>query len=81
MLNSPMKFGDKIVSEEVIEAGLAEMRRTPTFDNMDVASALGRAGFEPHDLWLRQDVANRLLQKARKAGLIEFKKKQWHVVP
>ena len=77
MLNAPITIGAKTLSSNVIDAGLKAM--TGTFGNMDVAAAFGRAGFEPNDLWIRQEAANRLLQKARKAGLVKFSKKVWTV--
>jgi hypothetical protein len=57
----------KTCGKDAIRAGLAVMNGT--FDNMTVASAIGRAGFEPDDLWVRQEIANRLLQKVRRSNL------------
>ena len=39
------------------------------FTNMQIAGVIGRAGFEPNDFWLGQEVTNRLMQRVRRAGL------------
>lgn len=39
------------------------------FTNIQVAGVIGRAGFEANDFWLGQEIANRLLQRVRRAGL------------
>ena len=75
MLLSPITIGKETLSGTLAKAGLDAM--VGTFTNMDIASVFGRAGFAPNDLWTRQEAANRLLQKAREAGLVEYNKKQW----
>jgi hypothetical protein len=78
MLNAPMTVEGKIVSSQVIDAGIGAMRGD--FTNMDVAAAMGRAGFEPNDLWIRQEVANRLMQRARKQGYAVYTRRTWRVL-
>jgi hypothetical protein len=77
MLDSAINYKGKIATEEQVRSALRHM--TGVFTNLEIASALGRAGYEPNDLWARQEVANRLLQKARKAGLVDFDNKVWRV--
>lgn len=78
-LVSTMSHKGQTASEAVVIAGLQAMRGA--FTNMDVAAAMGRAGFVPHDLWTRQELANRLLQRARKRDLITYDNKFWHATP
>ncbi len=64
---SAITVDGKTVGPDVIRSAVESMGET--FTNMQVAGAIGRAGFEPDDLWLRQEIANRLLQRVRAAGL------------
>jgi hypothetical protein len=71
MLNSPIRISDRaIVTTEMVEAGLSRM--TGKFTNMQIAGAFIRAGFVSDNSWDSQEAANRLLQKARKSGLIRY---------
>lgn len=64
---SAITVDGKTCSKEAIEAAIEGMG--DTFDNMQIAGIIGRSGFEPNDLWIGQEVANRLLQRIRRAGL------------
>ncbi len=77
-LLSSITIGGKVMVSSVVLAGLEAMQGE--FTNMDVAAAFGRAGFAKQDLWIRQEAANRLLQRARKRDLIQFKK-VWRATP
>ena len=78
-INRPMTVNGYVLSEAVIHSALGRLEAT--FTNMSLAGILGRAGFVPDDLWVRQEAANRLLQRLRKAGLVSYCKGQWTFVP
>jgi len=78
-LLSAMVIQQEVMCSSVVLAGLQAM--TGEFTNMDVAAAFGRAGFDPNNFWLRQEAANRLLQRCRKRNLIVYDNKVWRATP
>lgn len=79
-LLSGILIGKSVLLSSGVIFALQEMGDKP-FTNMDVAGSFGRYGFEPNDLWVRQEAANRLMQRLRKAGLASFAKKRWTAAP
>lgn len=63
---SSITVDGKTCGPDVIRKAVEAMDRP--FTNMEIAGVIGRAGFEPHDFWLCQEVANRLFQRVRRAG-------------
>lgn len=67
VFTSSITVDGKTCGPDVLAAAINAMG--DTFGNMQIAGAIGRAGFEDNDFWLGQEVANRLLQRIRRAGL------------
>lgn len=77
---SAITVDGKTVAPDIIRAAVETM--TGDFTNMEIAGVLGRAGFEPNDFWIRQEVANRLLQRVRRAGYATCPNRRlWTSVP
>jgi hypothetical protein len=64
---SSITVDGKTCGPDVIRKAVETM--TGEFTNMQIAGAIGRAGFAADDFWLCQEIANRLLQRVRRAGL------------
>lgn len=78
-----MKVYGYEVPQEVIDACLARMRTGSAFTSIDIARAAVAAGapyWNNREEYVAHRIADRLLQRERKAGRIEFNGKRWRMV-
>lgn len=76
---APMTVEGTTVTTQTLRKVVDKMANVPAkFEAMDLISAIPQKG---NDIHFQQEVMNRLMQRWRRMGLVEYKQKRWRLLP